>query len=60
MRAVTKVKLALTVMGLIFFFAGVRLDDTRLRTIAIVLVAVAWAMRFIKPGPTATDDAPRG
>lgn len=57
MSTVTKAKLALTVMGLIFFAAGVRLDDARLRTVAIVLVAVAWAMRFIKSKPTPRDGA---
>ncbi|GMV08273.1 MAG TPA: hypothetical protein PKC83_01070 [Gemmatimonadaceae bacterium] len=60
MGTVTKAKLALTVMGLIFFAAGVRLDDARLRVIAIVLVAVAWAMRFIKSKPASSDGPPEG
>lgn len=48
MSTLTKAKLALTIMGLILFAAGVRLDDARLRTIAIAFVAVAWALRFVR------------
>lgn len=60
MSTLTKAKLALTIMGLILFAAGVRLDDTRLRTIAIALVAVAWALRFVKGRgtPARSGDAP--
>ena len=49
MPTLTKVKLALTLMGLILFAAGVRYDDTRLRWTAIAFVAVAWVMRFVGP-----------
>jgi len=49
MPTLTKVKLALTLMGLIVFAAGVRYDDTRLRWTAIAFVAVAWVTRFVGP-----------
>jgi hypothetical protein len=57
MSTLTKVKLALTIMGLIIFAAGVRMDDSRLRGIAIAFVALAWVMRFYKPKQTTPDDA---
>lgn len=59
MPTFTKVKLALALMGLIIFAAGVRFDDTRLRWTAIAFVALAWVMRFA--GPRRRDDpqAPR-
>jgi len=44
----TKVKLGLTIIGLILFFYGVRVDDARLRMIAIGFVAVASLMRFLR------------
>ncbi len=48
MTALTKCKLALTLIGLILFFYGVRVDDERLRLIAIGFVAVASLLRFAK------------
>lgn len=60
MGTLTRAKLALSIMGLILFAAGVRLDDARLRTVAIALVAVAWALRFVKGrgAPSGSGDAP--
>jgi hypothetical protein len=48
MSTLTKLKLALAVIGIILFLAGVRFDDTRLRVIGIVFVAAAWIVRFVK------------
>lgn len=62
MSTLTKAKLALTIMGLILFAAGVRLDDSRLRTIAIAFVAVAWALRFVRArrAPSVGDESADG
>lgn len=48
MTTLTKVKLGLTIIGLILFFYGVRVDDSRLRMIAIGFVAAASLLRFVK------------
>jgi hypothetical protein len=48
MTTLTKAKLALTLMGLILFAAGVRFDDARLRWTAIAFVGIAWALRFVR------------
>lgn len=49
MSGLTKLKLGLTLIGLILFFYGVRVDDERLRLIAIAFVAAASILRFVKP-----------
>ncbi len=49
MSGLTKFKLGLTLIGLILFFYGVRVDDERLRLIAIGFVAAASILRFVKP-----------
>lgn len=49
MSTLTKVKLGLTIIGLILFAYGARMDDALIRAIAIGFVAVAWVMRFIRP-----------
>ncbi|MCC6927483.1 MAG: hypothetical protein IT359_00715 [Gemmatimonadaceae bacterium] len=46
MSTFTKVKLALTLIGLILFAYGARTDDATIRAIGIGFVAVAWVMRF--------------
>ena len=46
MSTFTKVKLGLTLIGLILFAYGARMDETTIRAIGIGFVAVAWAMRF--------------
>ena len=60
MPPLTKVKLAITLMGLIIFAAGVRFDDARLRWTAIAFVAVAWVMRFIRSARRDEPTAPSG
>jgi hypothetical protein len=41
-----QVKLALAVIGLILFAAGVRLENDRLRWAAVIAVALAFGLRF--------------
>lgn len=47
MSRLTRIKVALAVIGLVLFGAGVRLEDSRLRWAGIGAVAVAWALRFV-------------
>jgi hypothetical protein len=49
MSTLTKLKLGLAVIGVTLFAVGVRVDDARIRTAAIVFVAAAWVLRFVKP-----------
>ncbi len=49
MTGLTKLKLGLTIIGLILFGYGARVDDARLRLIGIGFVAAASIMRFLKP-----------
>jgi hypothetical protein len=51
MSGLTRIKLALALIGVVLFAAGVRLDDSRLRYIGIGFVAAAWILRFVKPRP---------
>lgn len=48
MSTLTKVKLGLTLIGLILFAYGARMDDATIRSIGIGFVAVAWVMRFVR------------
>jgi hypothetical protein len=45
---VTRVKLALTLIGLAVFAAGVRLDHSVLRWVGIGFVAAAFLTRFVR------------
>lgn len=45
---ITKVKLALAVIGIVTFAAGVRLDHMVLRWVGIGFVAAAFLTRFYK------------
>lgn len=54
MTTLTKAKLGLTIIGLILFGYGVRMDDGTMRLIAIGFVAAASLMRFVKPRPPET------
>jgi len=45
----TRVKLALALIGVAIFAAGVRFEQSGLRLIAIGVVAVAWVLRFVTP-----------
>ncbi|HSA55137.1 MAG TPA: hypothetical protein VLE53_05500 [Gemmatimonadaceae bacterium] len=58
MSTLTRVKLALALVGVIVFAAGIRLDDGRLRYVGIGFVAAAWLLRFVKPKPPAEPPPP--
>lgn len=45
---VTRIKLALAVIGLVLFAAGVRMDHQGLRWTGIGFVVAAFLMRFIR------------
>ena len=60
LTTITKIKLAFSIMGLILFAAGVRLDDARLRSLAIAFVAIAWVLRFVRPRTSAANRTPPG
>jgi hypothetical protein len=49
MTPLTRLKLALVVVGLLLFFGGVRLEQPVLRGAGIAAVAVAFLLRFVKP-----------
>jgi hypothetical protein len=49
MSSLTQFKVALAVIGLVLFGAGVRFERTELRWIGLGFVVVAWLMRFIRP-----------
>ncbi len=51
MPMATRLKLALAIVGLALFAVGVRLENERLRWAAIVVVAIAFLLRFVKPAP---------
>lgn len=53
MSMLTRFKLALALVGVVVFAAGVRVDDVRLRYTGIGFVAAAWLLRFVKPKPPA-------
>ena len=46
---VTRAKIALALIGLVLFGAGVRLERTELRWIGLGFVIVAWLLRFAGP-----------
>ena len=48
MSSLTRAKVALAVIGLVLFGAGVRLERAELRWVGIGFVAVAWVMRFVR------------
>lgn len=48
MTTLTRIKLALALIGVVVFAAGVRFDDERLRYVGIGFVAAAWILRFVK------------
>lgn len=61
MTTLTRIKLALALIGVILFAAGIRLEDHRLRVIAIGFVGAAWLLRFVRPRAepkSGTSDAP--
>jgi hypothetical protein len=46
--SLTRAKIALALIGLVLFGAGVRLEREELRWIGIAFVSVAWLMRFAR------------
>lgn len=48
MKVVTRVKLALTVTGMLVFGVGIRLDSPAVRYAGIGFVVGAWLLRFAK------------
>lgn len=58
MTTLTRAKLALALIGVVFFAAGIRWEDARLRFVAIAFVAAAWLLRFVRPRPA--DGPPPG
>lgn len=62
MSTLTKVKLGLTIIGLILFAYGARVDDAKIRMFGIGFVAAASLLRFVKPKQVESasrDDATR-
>jgi hypothetical protein len=49
MSILTRIKLALALIGVAVFAAGVRYDYARLRFVGIGFVFVAWVLRFVRP-----------
>jgi hypothetical protein len=47
--SLTQFKIALAVIGLMLFGAGVRFERVELRWTGLAFVVVAWLMRFIRP-----------
>ena len=57
MSTLTRTKIALALIGLVLFGAGVRLERTELRWTGLAFVVVAWLMRFMSPrNPDPTTD----
>ena len=56
MPNVTRIKLALAIMGIVIFAAGIRMDNSQVRVIAIAFLAAAFALRFVKPRPPQPPD----
>ena len=49
MSTLTRAKIALALIGLVLFGAGVRLERLELRWTGLGFVAVAWLLRFVRP-----------
>ena len=48
MTDLTRVKLGLTLVGVVVFGAGIKFDSGRFRIIGIAFVAAAWLLRFVR------------
>lgn len=55
MNPMVRVKLALFVIGLIVWMWGYRTDDSYFRIAGIVVLLVAFLLRFVRRGPAATE-----
>ena len=49
MTTLTRAKIALALIGILLFGAGVRLERTELRWVGLALVLAAWLLRFVQP-----------
>ena len=49
MTTLTRAKIALALIGLVLFGAGVRLERVELRWVGLGFVAAAWLLRFARP-----------
>ncbi|HEX7124068.1 MAG TPA: hypothetical protein VF178_16945 [Gemmatimonadaceae bacterium] len=58
MTVLTRIKLALALIGVVIFAAGVRFEDPRLRYIGLGFVAVAWVLRFVRSKRAEPDAEP--
>ena len=56
MSTLTRTKIALALIGLILFGAGVRLERTELRWTGLAFVVVAWLLRFAGPRASRHSD----
>lgn len=57
MSALTRAKIALALIGLVVFGAGVRLERSELRWTGLGFVVVAWLLRFAGPRTHGRSDA---
>ena len=58
MSTLTRVKIALALIGLVLFGAGVRLELTAVRWIGLAFVVVAWLLRFAGRRAMEQSDSP--
>jgi len=49
MTTLTRAKIALALIGLVVFGAGMRLERVELRWTGLGFVAGAWLLRFVRP-----------
>ena len=59
MITLTQLKLALALIGLILFGAGVRLERKELRWTGLGFVVAAWLLRFVKRRKSEESDSGR-
>jgi hypothetical protein len=55
----TRAKIALALIGLVLFGAGVRLERTELRWTGLGFVVVAWLLRFASRRQPEETESPR-
>jgi hypothetical protein len=58
MSTLTRAKIALALIGLVVFGAGVRLESAEVRWIGLGFVAVAWSFRFVRPRSDSESSPP--
>ena len=59
MSTLTRAKIALALIGLFLFGAGVRLERTELRWTGLAFVIVAWLLRFAGPRASRQSETTR-